>query len=127
MKILRSLIDKFESKKYAIEKSNDLNTMTPEILSSKLRVFEMELDMKKTQRSKNKNVFNDTSFAFNSAVEFDLDNFSVNGEVDIDSLDRQIAYLSKQFKKIVQVRNTYGAKQSRQQLHNNNFPHNRGT
>ena len=88
MKILRSLSDRFEPKKYAIEESNDLNTMTPEILSSKLRIFEMELDMKKSQRSKNKAASTDTNFAFNTSFETDFGNYlSDGGDVDIDSLD----------------------------------------
>ncbi|KAM7466661.1 hypothetical protein LguiB_014223 [Lonicera macranthoides] len=126
MKILRSLTDRFEPKKYAIEESNDLNTLTPEILSSKLRIFEMELDMKKSQRNKNKTVTTDTSIAFNTSLETDFEGYiSENGSVDLESIDKQIALLSKQFKKIVKFRNTYAAKQGRSQFSNNNFPYNK--
>ena len=40
MKILRSLSDKFDNNKYAIEESNYLDTLKPDELASKIRVFE---------------------------------------------------------------------------------------
>lgn len=39
MKILRSLTDKFDSKKYVIEERNDLKKLTPQELALKLKVF----------------------------------------------------------------------------------------
>ncbi|KAM7466521.1 hypothetical protein LguiB_014083 [Lonicera macranthoides] len=126
MKMLRSLSDKFEPKKYAIEESNDLSTMTPEILSSKLRIFEMELDMKKSLRNKGKNtISNDSNFAFSTSTDFDLESCVLeNGDIDLETIDMQLALLSKQFKRIVKFRNTYAVKQGKNQFQNNKFPHN---
>ena len=45
-KILRSLPQRFDNKGYAIEEMCDIN-LTPELLSSKLRTVEMELEFKK--------------------------------------------------------------------------------
>ena len=87
----------------------------------------MELDMKKSLKNKNKStISNDSNFAFNISTDFDLDScVSMNGDVDLDTIDRQLALLSKQFKKIVKFRNTYAAKQGKTQFqNNNNFPHN---
>ncbi|KAM7507347.1 hypothetical protein LguiA_017800 [Lonicera macranthoides] len=125
LKILRSLTDKFEPKKYAIEESNDLNTLSPEILSSKLRVFEMELDLKKSQRGKNKNQSIDSTLAFASSFDPDLTNFvQNNGEIDLDSLDEELARLSKYFKKLVKFRNTFATKQGRSLYQNNSHDRN---
>ena len=45
-KFLRSLPQKFDNKRYAIEEMGDQN-LTPELLSSKLRTVGMELEFKK--------------------------------------------------------------------------------
>ena len=54
-KILRSLPQNFDNKRYAIEEMSDQN-LTPELLSSKLRTVEMELDFKKQLNQSQRNI-----------------------------------------------------------------------
>ena len=114
-----SLPDKFDSKRHAIEESNDLTTMSPDILSSKLRIFEMEMDLKKSQKSKNKTVSNDTNLAFSTMSELNCDRFMDDtGEINVESLDGEIAMSSKHFKKIVKFCNNVAPNQLRMQNFN---------
>ena len=89
-KILMSLPAKFDNKRYAIEEMNDPN-LTPELLSSKLRTVEMELEFKKQLTARNKRLTG-PNVVFSSQLtspkvsplNFDLD---LNEDCDLDHLD----------------------------------------
>ena len=114
MKILRSLNDKFESKKCAIEESYDLDSMTPDMLSNKLKTFEVEMEIKKSLKTKSRNLSsNDSNLAFNSGLCIDDLCANESAECDLTAIDQQLALISKQFKKLLKVRNTYANRQGK--------------
>jgi len=127
-KILSSLPQKFDNKRYAIEEMDDQN-LTPELLGRKLRTVEMELEFKKQliQTYMKQSTFNLIFTSKLNKLECHFPEIGLDSDEDCNlvSLDNHIALMSKQFKKIVKFRNKIANRQGKPTYsnHSNNRPH----
>lgn len=115
-KILRSLAPRFDHKRYIIEEIND-PSLTPELLSSKLKTMELELAFRKnlTDMSMNDSLCSSKlAFKTSDAVKEKFKSVSIQSESENESddevnelgnIDSEIALMSRQIKGLSKKRN----------------------